>query len=125
MSRFLCKAFIDDNGRYVGIDDGGAKGVLEASDEHRLVDEAVQRTTKPAPFGAKIWPMCRRYAGDDQHLEVRTMRFRSSQGRGQQISQSALAVVVNIPIVRMLAERFRLQRLQNAGRERRCGRRVA
>src|SRR6267142_911245 len=54
MSRFLCEAFIDDNGRYVGIDDGGAKGILEASDEHRLVDEAVQRTTKPAPFGAKI-----------------------------------------------------------------------
>ena len=97
MSRFLCKAFVDDDGRYVGIDHGGAKGVFEASDEHRLVDEGVQRTTQPAPFGAKIWPIRRRHAGDDQHLEIRTMRFRSPQRRRKQIGRSALAVVVKYP----------------------------
>jgi hypothetical protein len=75
MSRFLRKAFIDDDGRYVGIDHGGAKGVFEASDEHRLVDEAVQRATEPAPFDAQIWPIGRRHAGDDQDLEIGSTRF--------------------------------------------------
>ena len=71
--RFLRKAFIDDDGRYVGIDHGGAKGVFEASDKHRLIDESVQWTTQPAPFGAQIWPIRCRHASDDQHLEVWTM----------------------------------------------------
>jgi hypothetical protein len=125
MSRFLCKAFIDDDGGYVGIDHGGAEGVFEASDEHRLINEGVQRTAQPAPFGAQVWPIRRRHTGNDQHLEVWTMRFRSPQRRRKQIGQGALAVVVNIPIVRMLAERSRLQGLHNAGRKRCSGRRVA
>ena len=40
MSRAKGKAFVDDDGRDVGIDHRGAEGVFEASDEHRLVDEA-------------------------------------------------------------------------------------
>ena len=84
----------------------GAEGVLEASDKHRLVDEGVERTAQPAPFGAEIWPVRCRHAGDNQDLEVRAMRFRSAQRRRQQSVGSTLAIVMNIPIARMLAERF-------------------
>src|SRR3954470_22124765 len=104
MSRLQRKTFIDDDGRDVRVDHGGAKCVFEATDEHGLVDEGVQRTAKPAPFGAQIWPVRRGHAGDDQNLEVWTMRLRSPEGRRKQIGGNAFAVIVELPIIGVLAE---------------------
>ena len=113
MPRLLRKTLVDDDSREIRIEHVSAEGVLEASDKHRFVDEGVERAAQPAPFSAEILPVRRRYTCDNQELEIRAMRFRSAERRRQQVGRSMLAIVMNIPIARMLAERFGHQRLQN------------
>ena len=106
MSRLPPKTLVDDDGSEIRIEHGGAEGVLEASDEYRFVDEGIERTAQSAPFSAEIRPVCRWHASDDQELEIGAMRFRLAERRGQQVGRSMLAILMNIPITRMLAERY-------------------
>ena len=57
MARAKGKAFVDDDGRDVGIQHDRAEGVFQASDDDRLIDERIDRTAQLAPFGRKRRPV--------------------------------------------------------------------
>jgi hypothetical protein len=119
------KTLVDDDGCDVGIEHRRAERVFQASDDHRLIDERVERTPQPAPFGGKVLPAGGGQAGDDQGLEIGPARLAAAERGRQQIRRAALAVVVQIPVARMLAERAGHQRLRDPGRQRQTGRRIA
>ena len=100
---------MDDHGREIRIEHGGAECILETANKHRLVNEGVQRTAQPAPLGAKRRPARSRRSGDDQDLEIGPVRDRC--GREPAASRPARlpSVPVGIPVAGMLAERPRQQ----------------
>ena len=57
----------------------------KAADEDRLIDERIQRAAKPAPSVAKSGPAGCRRSGDDQDLEIGSMRAFASQRRREHI----------------------------------------
>ena len=59
MPRAEREAFVDHDGGQLGVEHRGAEGVLEAADEHRLVDERIQRPAQAAPLCGQAWPRVR------------------------------------------------------------------
>ncbi len=90
MTRAQRKAFVDHDGREIGIQDRGAEGVFEASDDDRLIDELIDRTPQLAPFGSERRPIVGGDAGDDQGFEIRTARRMLTECRRQQVGGSPL-----------------------------------
>ena len=54
MARAQGKAFVDDDGGEVGIEHDRAERILDAADEHRLIDESIERPAQPAPLRARL-----------------------------------------------------------------------
>ena len=104
MARAERKAFVNHDRGKIGIENGRAERVLEAADEDRLVDEGVQRPAQAAPFRRQGRPACGRRAGDNQDLEVRSMRFRLPQRRRQGVRRHGFVILVLVPHARILAE---------------------
>ena len=63
------------------VDGRGAKGVLERSDEDRLVDELVLRAAEPAHLVGERRPACGRLGRNEQDLAVGPAAFRPLQAR--------------------------------------------
>ncbi len=118
MTRAQRKAFVDDDGRDIGIEHRGAEGVFEAADDDRLIDERIDRTPQLAPFGRERRPVGGREAGDDQGFEIGTARRLLAECRRHQVGSIAIAVILHTPVAGVLAERPRRQGLRDPGRKR-------
>ena len=80
-TRTQCKAFVDDDGCDIGIEHRRTEGILEASDDDRLIDERVNRTPQPPPFGCEVLPVGGGNAGHDQGLEIGPARLAGGRTR--------------------------------------------
>ena len=110
VARAQDKAFVDDHGGEVGIEHDRAERILDAADKHRFVNERIKRSAQPAPLRAQARPALRRCAGDDQGLEIGPVRLALAE-RGRQYVRHALPEIpMNVPVLRVLAERAREQR---------------
>src|SRR5579864_2375159 len=97
-----CKALVDDDGRDVGIQHGGAEGIFEAADQDRLIDERVGRPAKLAPFSRKVRPSGRWQAGNDQCLEIGSSRGGVAKTRREQFRHLVFVVWLYVPVTGML-----------------------
>ncbi len=98
------EALVNDDGAEIRIEHDGAERVFEAADEHRLVDEGVERAAQPAPLGAKVRPGGGRRSGDDQGFEIGSARIGAAGRRRHQVRHRFLVILVGVPVAGMLAE---------------------
>src|SRR5436309_2519637 len=94
MTRAKRKAFVDDDGGNVGIEHRRTERVLKAPDYDRLINESVEGTAQPPPFGCEILPMGGGNAGHDQRLEIGSARLVVAERCRQQVWDTAVALVV-------------------------------
>jgi len=80
------------------------KGVFQASNDDRLVDERIDGASQLAPFGRERLPFGGREARDDQGLEIGTTFCFLLECRRRQVKSLAIAVIFRIPVPRMLTE---------------------
>ena len=122
--RLQDKSLVDDDGRDIRIEHGGAERVFKTADKDRLIDEAIDRAAQLAPFGGKIGPIRGGDACDDQGFEVRPPHAGLAKSGRQQVRHVSVVIRLRVPIAGMLAERSRLQRLRDAHRQREGRRRI-
>src|SRR6187402_2852493 len=125
MARTEREAVLDDHRREVRIEHGRAEGILEASDEDRLVCERVLWAAQAPPFGGECGPARRGYPGNDEHLEIGPVSLGAAERRRQHIGRHGALVLLLGPVAWILAVSARQQRAQDAAGERRDRGRVA
>ncbi len=104
MPRAKREAFMDNNSGDVAVQHGRAKGVLEAADKDRLINEGVQRPAQPAPLRTKSGPACGRRPRDNQHLEIGPVGVRASKSRRQHICRHPVALIIRLPLTKVEPE---------------------
>ena len=117
MARAKGKAFVDDDGRDVGIQHHRAEGVFQASDDDRLVDERIDGTSQLAPFGRERRPVAGREAGDDQGFEIGTAHRLLPECLWHQVRRLPIAVIIRTPVAGVMTEGPRRQGLRDPCRK--------
>ncbi len=101
--RLEAEAVDDDDGLQVEIDEGGEHGVLERTDDHRLVDERILVPTQAAERLAQRRPR-RAVAGrNEQDLEIGFACLAAPDRRRQHVRQARVAVLFRCPGVGIVA----------------------
>ncbi len=98
MPRTEREALVDHDGGQIGVEHRGAECVLEAADEHRFIDERIQRPAQAAPVRGQTGPARGWRAGHDQHLKIRPMGFRARESWMQATRRRRFAIIMHIPI---------------------------
>ena len=124
MPRFEYETFIDDDGGDIRVEHKRTERIFYAPDENGLIDESIQGTTKPAPFGRHRRPPFRRSSGYNQRFEVRPLRIATTESRWQNIANGAFVILLCFPVVSIPTEGASHQRAANSHYQRRGSARV-
>ena len=89
----------------ISIEHGRTEGVFEATDEHRFIDEGIQRSAQSPPVRCEIGPARGWRTGHDQHLKVWPMCFRAGERGMQATRHHRFAVIMHVPIASVLPKR--------------------
>jgi hypothetical protein len=123
--RAQCKALVDDDSAKIGVEHRSTEGVFEASDDHRLVDERVERTPQLAPFVGETLPAGGGRSGDDQGLEIGPARLGAAERGRHQLRHAAVAILAHAAVTGVLAERAGHQRVRDPRGQCQRGRGIA
>ena len=96
MPRTQRKAFVDDDGAKIRVEHRGAEGILETSDDDRLIDERIGRAAQLAPFVRNTLPAAGGMAGDNKRFEIGAARLGPAQRGRHQLRRAVVAVLAGV-----------------------------
>ena len=91
------EAFIERDGREIGVHDCGCDGVLGAADDQRLVDELILRPPQPTDFVDHVLPARGLVRGNEKDLEIGPECCAAAKGGREPIGRNIGDFVAALP----------------------------